>query len=92
MISVGEALRPEAAPALDGEPAGQRLECDGWLRTFLAQGLKSTTEVFKAGNAAGFSKDPIRRAKYRLGAVARKQGFDGDAQWSWELLAHAPRP
>jgi len=91
-ITVGEALRPEAAPALGGEQAGERLECDDWLRTFLAEGLKSTTEVFKAGNAAGFSKDQVRRAKYRLGAVARKDGFDRDAQWSWELPTHAPSP
>jgi hypothetical protein len=50
----------------------------------LAQGLKSTTEVFKAGHAAGFSKDEMRRAQYRLGAVAGEQGFDRDAQGSWE--------
>ncbi len=39
--------------------------------------LKSTIEVFKAGNAAGFSKDQIRRAKYRIGAVANREGFAG---------------
>jgi hypothetical protein len=91
-ITVAEALRPEAAPALDGEQAGERLECDDWLRTVLAEGLKSTTEVLKAGNAAGFSKDQVRRAKVRLGVVARKEGFDRDAQWSWELPTHAPSP
>ena len=85
-------IRPEAALALGGEPAGERLECDDWLRTFLADGLTSTTEVFKAGHVAGFSKDQVRRAKVRLGAVARKEGFDTDAQWSWELPTHAPSP
>ena len=49
-------------PALGGEPASERLECDDWLRTFLADGLTSTTEVFKAGHVAGFSKDQVRRA------------------------------
>ncbi len=91
-ITVGEASRPEGALALGGEPAGERHECDDWLRTFLAGGLTSTTEVFKAGHVAGFSKDQVRRAKVRLGAVARKEGFDRDAQWSWELPTHAPSP
>jgi len=86
-ITVEDALRPQTASSLNGEQADERHECDGWLRTFLANGLKSSNEVFKAGNAAGFSKDQIRRSKYRIGAVARKEGFDKDAQWSWELPA-----
>jgi putative DNA primase/helicase len=88
-ITVEEALRPQAAVNIDREQADERHECDGWLRSFLAQGLKSSNEVFKAGNGAGFSKDQIRRAKYRIGAVARKEGFDNDAQWSWVLPAVA---
>ena len=42
-------------------------------------------EVFKAGNHAGFSKDQIRRAKSRIGAVARKEGCYEDAQWCWGI-------
>ncbi len=76
-ITVAEALRPEAGPALGGEPASERLECDDWLRTFLADGLTSTTEVFKAGHVAGFSKDQVRRAKVRLGAVAARKASTG---------------
>ena len=72
-ITIEEALRPQSAPGIDREQADERHECDGWLRSFLAQGLKSSNEVFKAGNGAGFSKDQIRRAKYRIGAVARKR-------------------
>jgi hypothetical protein len=52
---------------------------------------KSTIEVFKAGSAAGFSKDQIRRAKHRIGAVARREGFAGDGQWRWGLHVHAPK-
>ena len=84
-ITVEEALRPQVATSINPEQADERHECDGWLRSFLAEGLKSSNEVFKSGNAAGFSKDQIRRAKYRIGAVARKEGFDKDAQWSWAL-------
>jgi len=46
-ITVAEALRPEMAPVLDGKQTAGRLECDGWLRTFLAGGLKQTIDVFK---------------------------------------------
>jgi hypothetical protein len=46
-------------------------------------------EVFNAGNAAGFSKDQITRAKSRIGAVARREGFGVDGVWSWRLGAHA---
>jgi hypothetical protein len=88
-ITVEEALRPQMAASINGEQADERHECDGWLRSLLAEGLKSSNEVFKAGNAAGFTKDQIRRAKYRIGAVAKKEGFDDDAQWSWELPASA---
>jgi hypothetical protein len=45
--------------------------------------------VFNAGNAAGFSKDQIRQAKFRIGAVARREGFGVDGGWSWRLGAHA---
>jgi putative DNA primase/helicase len=86
-ITVEEALKPQEAPSVNGEQADERHECNGWLRSFLADGLKSSNEVFKAGHAAGFSKDQIRRAKYRIGAVARKEGFDKNAQWSWAVPA-----
>jgi hypothetical protein len=42
-----------------------------------------------AGTAAGFSKDQIRRAKHRIGAVARREGFGVDGGWFWKLGAHA---
>jgi len=84
-----EALRPETALVLDGKQTAERLECDGWLRTFLAGGLKPTIDVFKAGTAAGFTKDQLRRAKYRIGAVATRDGFAENGQWSRGLHAHS---
>ncbi len=84
-----EALRPKAIPSLDREHPDERLECDGWLRGFLAEGVKATIDVFKAASAAGFSKDQIRRAKCRIGAIARREGFGPNGQWSWGLDAHA---
>jgi hypothetical protein len=45
-----------------------------------------TNDVFTAAHAAGFSKDQVRRAKHRIGAVARKDGFHDDARWPLRLL------
>ena len=49
-------------------------------------------EVFKEGSAAGFTRDQIRRAKYRIGAVARREGFGGDGQWIWGLRTSCTQP
>ena len=89
-ITIEEALRPKTAHVLNGGRAGEHLACDGWLRAFLIGGVAPAVDVVRAGNAVGFSKDQIRRAKSRIGAVARKEGFNKDAQWSWELPAGAP--
>jgi hypothetical protein len=51
--------------------------------------VKSAVEVMNAGTAAGFSKDQIRRAKHRIGAVARREGFGVDGGWIWRLGAQA---
>jgi hypothetical protein len=72
-ITIEEALRPKATQALNGRQAGERLECDAWLRAFLAGGIKPAVEVMNAGTAAGFSRDQIRRSKHRIGAVARRE-------------------
>ena len=84
--AVGSSLKPAQLAQLHhkGQAARHR-ECDHWLRAFLAESHRSTTEIFKAASDAGFSKDQARRAKSRIGAVARRVGFDKDAQWSWGL-------
>ncbi len=51
--------------------------------------MKSTIIVFKAGNALGFSRSQIRRAKSRINAVATREGFGVNGQWSWGLGRHA---
>ena len=81
-ITIEEALRPKAAHSLKGGKAGEPLECDGWLRAFLADGVKSTIIVFNAGNTAGFSRNQIRCAKSRINAIATGEGFGVDGQRS----------
>jgi putative DNA primase/helicase len=87
--AVANKLRPEPTPIRLEEHGDERFKCDDWLRTFLAQGHRSSSEIFKAASAAGFSKDQVRRAKCRIGAVARKAGFDRDAQWRWQFPVSA---
>jgi hypothetical protein len=88
-INLDQAQRMQSAPPAVPERAAERLECDDWLRTLLAEGDKAAVEIFKAGTAAGFTKDQIRRAKYRIGIVARREGFARDGRWSWRLPVHA---
>ena len=46
-------------------------------------------DIFKAGNDASFSRDQIKRAKYRISAVGRREGLGDDGQWIWRLQAGA---
>ena len=84
-ITIAQALRPQMNLSHHGEQADARLECDDWLRSFLANQVSSTVDIFKAGNDAGFTKDQIRRAKCRIGAVARREGYGADGRWVWGL-------
>jgi hypothetical protein len=77
---------PSIPPAVPQRVPGSA-GCDGWLLTYLNGSMKPAVEVVKAGKEAGFSKDQIRRARSRIGAVVRKQGFDRNARWLWELPA-----
>jgi hypothetical protein len=84
--TVGTSLEPAQRAQLDhGRHAARHHLCDNWLRAFLAERHRSTTDIFEGASEAGFSKDQVRRTKSRIGAVARRAGFDKDAQWSWEL-------
>ena len=62
-------------------------ECNQWLGDFLKNGPKPSIEVFKAAMHAGYTKDQVRDAKHRIGAVAQKQGFQEGTRWIWRLGA-----
>jgi hypothetical protein len=66
----------------DGEDHGTA-DSDDWLRDLLASGPVKALEVYRAADAAGYSKDQARRAKKRLGVSARKDGLEGP--WLWSL-------
>lgn len=58
-----------------------------WLRHVLSEGggelLKS--EVMRRGREAGFPERTLQRARERLGAVAKVEGFGGDKRSVWKL-------
>lgn len=65
---------------------GDDQNVDVWLRDFLAEGTAGkqlATEVYKAADAAGYSKDKAKRAKARIGVKSTRPG--GDGPWYWEL-------
>src|SRR5207245_1966080 len=39
--------------------------------------------------AAGYSRDQVKDAKHRIGAVAQRHGFQEGAQWTWQLPTNA---
>jgi len=61
----------------------ERDEAVEWLRGHLAAGDVPATDVFKAGERDGFSRDVLKRAKKRLDVKSGKTGMDGI--WVWRL-------
>lgn len=67
---------------IDAEERSERDEAAAWLADFIErQGEVPANDVFKAGAAAGFSKDTLKRAKGRAGIESRKSSFG--AGWVW---------
>ena len=62
--------------------ASRPMQADRFLREYLAKGERWKREILKDAKAAGFTEDQMRRAKERIGAVHRKEGFAG---WKWGL-------
>jgi len=74
-----------AEPSKYEENTG-REDARDWLRSLLCDGPVKATDVYKAADAAGFSKDQAKRAKKKLRALAAKAGMDGP--WYWALPEH----
>ena len=58
----------------------------GWLAVFLAGGPRWATDVYTAAEAAGHSKDKMKRAKIKLNVSASRESFSGP--WFWVLPQH----
>jgi hypothetical protein len=72
--------------ASDPGERAERAEAAAWLTAFITgqDGAEATAEdVFRAGAAAGFSRDQLKRAKPKARVVSRKSDFGGG--WVWAL-------
>jgi len=80
-----------SARDLLGEPEPEREVADdaaGFLRELLSSGPMAAKAVLAEGNAVGYSRDAMHRAKRKIGAHAVKKGMHSG--WSWELPQREP--
>ena len=56
-------------------------EAEAWLSAFLANGECSASDVFAAGQEAGFSRKQLKNARSRLGAQFRLLGYPALSHW-----------
>jgi phage/plasmid primase-like uncharacterized protein len=54
-----------------------------FLRKLLLDGPRAAKEIYAEAEGAGYSRDSMKRAKARIGAVAKKQSMSGG--WAWRL-------
>ncbi|MBS9533543.1 AAA family ATPase [Mycobacterium sp. M1] len=64
-------------------------DIDEWLARLLADGPMTANEVFRAADAAGYSRDKAKRAKKRIGVDATKSG---SGPWLWSLPDKSAHP
>lgn len=66
----------------DTDDRTDRTEVDAWLLEYLVEqsGSVAAKDVLRAGPAAGFSADQVKRAKKRLGVTSNKA-----SGWAWRL-------
>ena len=55
---------------------------DEWLKAFLDNSEKASTDVIKAGEAAGFSEKQLRNSRTRVGVTIRRAGIPPSTFWS----------
>jgi hypothetical protein len=82
-IAVEEALR-QWRDRPNPEDEVQLSECDEWLRGALAEGRILAADLRRAGREAGFSWTALNRARWRIGAVTRKDGFGPGSRCYWQ--------
>jgi hypothetical protein len=56
-----------------------------WLRQFLAEGSRRSTEVYEAGKEEGYSDKTLLRASKKIEVKKRKKGPVGSGYWEWSL-------
>jgi hypothetical protein len=94
---VGEAPEMHATDLMrrpdDDEERSALDEAADWLRYFLADGPRPSSEVMRAAKAAGIAERTLRRAKERCGVDAKKAEGTLEGGWCWALASasHFPK-
>jgi RecA-family ATPase len=89
LVFTGESDRSVSDILSDnGEDPHERADAAAWLRSYLTDngGEAEATDVLKAGEKVGFSKDSLKRAKIKKGlpsVISRKEAMD--AGWMWVI-------
>jgi hypothetical protein len=82
-ITVDEALRHELGARWRGQER-ELSECEKWLREALAGAPVLAADLRRAGREAGLSWTTLRRARSRIGAVTRRDGFGPGSTCYWQ--------
>jgi putative DNA primase/helicase len=88
-ISLEEALWPRGElPERHGNP--ELSECEGWLKETLGGGRVLAADLRRACQEAGFTWRTLHRARSRIGAMTRREGFGRGSKVVWQLRDSPP--
>jgi hypothetical protein len=82
---LAELAEAAAESARDPIKAEMARECEAWLKDLLASGPTLAKDVYRQASEAGYSIDQAKRAKIRIGASTRRDGFGPGSRCLWEL-------
>ncbi|WP_440713103.1 AAA family ATPase [Gordonia sp. FQ] len=85
--SVGDVLRDAAR---QGPSTTDYDAIITWLRGILANGRVEATEIYKSGDAAGYSKDQLKRAKAKASDIEAVRPTN-PRPWFWQRAERAQR-
>jgi hypothetical protein len=74
----------------NGEERPAIEEAATFLRDLLSDGRKPATEIKAAARQAGIAERTLDRARLRIGATTRREGFGPGATWFWSLPPSPP--
>lgn len=89
--SVSDVLRDSH---LDDEQRSERDEAADFIRNYLANagGSAASQDVLKAGRAAGYQDNVLKKARSRAGARTERRGFGPGASWVWTIDRPGGKP
>ena len=84
-------MRPDEALFIDNAENESKKyveEAVAWLREELLEGPLAVKEVQRRARDSGHTWHTIRRAREKIGAESKRQGFGGGGVWYWVLPNH----